>query len=400
MSERLFIRLGKTSESPCSWLVWSEQEQEIIASGELSDAASLNSLTERAGNRPVDVLVPASSMTLTQIELPEKNQRQALKALPFMLEETIASNVEDMHFVVGPREGEHLNVVAVAHEQMQDWMSWLMDAGIKVKRIVPDCLALPLEQCRWAALDMGDELLLRTGEGSGVSLPKTWLDFALPQLMPEKQQDEAPLNIAAYSEDLVFMDAEVEPKPLDLPMMVLAKGILQAPINLLSGVYLPKREYSKHLMLWKNVAIIAAVAIVLSLVNKGLTIHQLENQTAEVKQQSEAIFKRVIPSVNRIVNIRSQMDSQLRSMQGQGGGAAFFEMLDGLRGSFEQVPDLKPNSLRFDANRNELRMQVTAKTYDQVDKFKELVEARYDLDMGAINSGEDEVNTTLTLRGK
>ena len=283
---------------------------------------------------------------------------------------------------------------------MQDWMSWLLEAGIKVKRIVPDCLALPLEQCRWAALDMGDELLLRTGEGSGVSLPKTWLDFALPKLMPEKQEDEAPLNIAAYSEDLVFMDAEVEPKPLDLPMMVLAKGILQAPVNLLSGVYLPKREYSKHLMLWKNVAIIAAVAIVLSLVNKGLTIHQLESQTAEVKQESEAIFKRVIPNVSRIVNIRSQMDSQLRSMQGQGGGAAFFEMLDGLRGSFEQVPDLKPNSLRFDANRNELRMQVTAKTYDQVDKFKELVETRYDLDMGAINSGEDEVNTTLTLRGK
>ena len=109
----------------------------------------------------VDVLVPASSMTLTQIELPEKNQRQALKALPFMLEETIASDVEDMHFVVGPRDGEQLNVIAVAHEQMQDWMSWLMDAGIKVKRIVPDCLALPLEQCRWAALDMGDELLLR-----------------------------------------------------------------------------------------------------------------------------------------------------------------------------------------------------------------------------------------------
>ena len=52
--------------------------------------------------------------------------------------------------------------------------------------------------------------------------------------MPEKQQDVAPISIAAYSEDLVFMDAEVESKPLDLPMMVLAKGILQSPVNLLS----------------------------------------------------------------------------------------------------------------------------------------------------------------------
>ncbi|WP_144211890.1 type II secretion system protein GspL [Shewanella donghaensis] len=400
MSERLFIRLGKTSESPCSWLVWSEQEQEIIASGELSDAKSLTSLTERAGNRPVDVLVPAASMTLTQIALPEKNQRQALKALPFMLEEAIASDVESMHFVVGPRDGEFLNVVAVAHEQMQDWLSWLVEAGIKVKRVVPDCLALPLEQCRWAALDMGDELLLRTGEGSGVSLPKTWLDFALPELMSSSKEHESPLKIATYSDDLVFMDAEVEAKPLDIPMMVLAKGILQAPINLLSGSYEPKREYSKHLMLWKNAAIIAVIAIVLSLVNKGLTIHQLEQQTAEIKQQSEAIFKKVSPRTNRIVNIRSQLDSELRSLQGQGGGAAFFGMLEGLRESFQKVPDLKPNSIRFDAGRNELRMQVTAKNYDQVDQFKQLVESQYQFDMGAINSGENEVTTTITLKGK
>ncbi|MDO6640569.1 type II secretion system protein GspL [Shewanella sp. 5_MG-2023] len=400
MSERLFIRLGKTSTSPCSWLVWSEQEQEIIASGELSDAASLTSLTERAGNRPVDVLVPAASMTLTQIALPEKNQRQALKALPFMLEETIASDVETMHFVVGPRDGEQLNVAAVAHEQMQNWLSWLLDAGIKVKSIVPDCLALPLDQCCWAALDMGDELLLRTGEGSGVSLPKTWLDFALPELLSRRSDADSALKIAAYSEDLVFTNAEVEAKPLDIPMMVLAKGILQAPINLLSGVYQPKREYSKHLMLWKNAAIVAVIAIVLGLVNKGLTIHQLNQQTAEIKQQSEAIFKRVSPGVNRIVNIRSQLDSQLRSLKGQGGGAAFFDMLDGLKESFQKVPDLKPNSIRFDASRNELRMQVTAKSYDHVDKFKQLVEARYEFDMGAINSGDNEVNTTITLKGK
>ncbi|MGS0730506.1 type II secretion system protein GspL, partial [Shewanella sp. 0m-11] len=96
MSERLFIRLGQTAEQPCSWLVWSEQEQEIIGSGELSDASALSTLTERAGNRAVDVLVPASSITLTQVELPEKSQRQAVKALPFMLEENLAQNVDEL----------------------------------------------------------------------------------------------------------------------------------------------------------------------------------------------------------------------------------------------------------------------------------------------------------------
>ncbi|MGI2110911.1 type II secretion system protein GspL [Shewanella frigidimarina] len=401
MSERLFIRLGKSSEHPCSWLVWSEQEQEIIASGELSDAASLSTLAERAGNRPVDVLVPAANMTLTQIMLPEKGQRQALKALPYMLEESLATNVDNMHFVVGPREGEQLNVAAVAHEQMQIWLEWLHHAGLKVKRIVPDCLALPLEQCRWAAMSVGSEYLIRTSEGSGVSVPKAWSAFALPKLLiAAKPNDNESISVASYSDDIVFEGVEINNKPLDLPMMVLAKGILNAPINLLSGIYKPKHEYSKQLLTWKNAAIVVMIAIVLALANKGIAIHQLNNQTTELQAQSEMIFKQAVPGVNRIVNMRSQMGSELRSMQGQGGGAEFFEMLDGLKPAFSKVPELKPNTLRYEANRNELRMQVTAETYGQIDTFKELVSKDYLLEGGAMNSSEESVTSTLTLRNK
>tara|TARA_R110000796_G_scaffold44408_3_gene108353 strand:- start:4355 stop:5560 length:1206 start_codon:yes stop_codon:yes gene_type:complete len=401
VSERLFIRLGKSSEHPCSWLVWSEQEQEIIASGELSDAASLSTLAERAGNRPVDVLVPAANMTLTQIMLPEKGQRQALKALPYMLEESLATNVDNMHFVVGPREGEQLNVAAVAHEQMQIWLEWLHHAGLKVKRIVPDCLALPLEQCRWAAMSVGSEYLIRTSEGGGVSVPKAWSAFALPKLLTAaKPNDNESISVASYSDDIVFEGVEINNKPLDLPMMVLAKGILNAPINLLSGIYKPKHEYSKQLLTWKNTAIVVMIAIVLALANKGIAIHQLNSQTAELQAQSEMIFKQAVPGVNRIVNMRSQMGSELRSMQGQGGGAEFFEMLDGLKPAFSKVPELKPNTLRYEANRNELRMQVTAKTYGQIDTFKELVSKDYLLEGGAMNSSEESVTSTLTLRNK
>ncbi|MFV0597943.1 type II secretion system protein GspL [Shewanella sp.] len=395
MSERLFIRLGRTAEQACSWLVWSEQEQEIIASGELANAQGLSTLTERAGNRPIDVLVPASAMTLTSVNLPEKGQRQALKALPFMLEETIADDVDAMHFTVGPRNGDALSVVAVAHEQMQTWLSCLAEAGLKVKRIVPDCLALPLQECQWAAMRFGNELLLRTGLGTGHSLPLPWLPMAMKQLTA--QTDE--VSVASYTE-MELDGVELKPQPLDLPMLVLARGILHAPINLLTGVYTPKREYSKHLLQWKNAAIVLGVAIVLSLVNKGLTIHQVNGQIADLKVQSEDIYKQVVPGNTRIVNLRSQMESQLRSLQGQGSGAEFFAMLAGLQDAFKQVPELKPNTLRFESARNEVRMQVTAKNYAQIEKFKEIVGRRFQMDGGTMNSGEDQVTSTLTLRSK
>ncbi|MGI2091683.1 type II secretion system protein GspL [Shewanella oncorhynchi] len=395
MSERLFIRLGRTAEQACSWLVWSEQEQEIIASGELANAQGLSTLTERAGNRPVDVLVPAAAMTLTSVHLPEKGQRQALKALPFMLEEALADDVDAMHFTVGPRDGDALSVVAVAHEQMQTWLSCLTEAGLKVKRIVPDCLALPLQECQWAAMNFGNELLLRTGLASGQSLPLPWLPIALEQLKPAQGE----VSVASYTE-MQLEGVELKPQSLELPMLVLARGILHAPVNLLSGVYTPKREYSKQLMMWKSAAIVIAIACVLALVNKGLTIHQVNGQIADLKAQSESIYQQVIPGNSRIVNLRSQMESQLRALQGQGSGAEFFAMLDGLQDAFKQVPELKPNSLRFESARNEIRMQVSAKNYAQIEKFKEIVGRHFQLDGGTMNSGEEQVTSTLTLRSK
>lgn len=395
MSERLFIRLGRTAEQACSWLVWSEQEQEIIASGELANAQGLSTLTERAGNRPVDVLVPAAAMTLTSVHLPEKGQRQALKALPFMLEEALAEDVDAMHFTVGPRDGDALSVVAVAHEQMQTWLGCLTEAGLKVKRIVPDCLALPLQECQWAAMNFGNELLLRTGLATGQSLPLPWLPIALEQLRPAQGE----VSVASYT-DMQLEGVELKPQSLELPMLVLARGILHAPVNLLSGVYTPKREYSKQLMMWKSAAIVIAIACVLALVNKGLTIHQVNGQIADLKAQSVSIYQQVVPGNSRIVNLRSQMESQLRALQGQGSGAEFFAMLDGLQDAFKQVPELKPNSLRFESARNEIRMQVSAKNYAQIEKFKEIVGRRFQLDGGTMNSGEDQVTSTLTLRSK
>jgi general secretion pathway protein L len=396
VSERLFIRLGQSFEQPCSWLVWSEQEQEIIGSGELSDASALSTLTERAGNRAVDVLVPASSITLTAVDLPEKGQRQAIKALPFMLEENLAQDVDELHFVVGPRQGDALSIAVVAHEQMQNWIEWLAEAGLKAKCIVPDCLALPLAECDWAAITFGQDILLRTGESSGVSLNKDWLDVALPQLLPDSANTT---TVAGYTE-LTLTGVDIKEQPLDLPMLVLARGILNAPMNLLSGVYQPKREYGKHLSLWRNAAVVFAVVVILALVNKGLNIHQMNAKADAVKLQSEQIYKQVVPGSSRVVNLRAQMESYVRKMQGGGSGSEFFAMLEGTKVAFAQVTDLKPTSLRFDSSRSEIRMQVKAKSYDQIEKFKEIISRSYKLDGGAMNSGESEVTSTLTIRSK
>ncbi|QSX33510.1 type II secretion system protein GspL [Shewanella avicenniae] len=395
MSERLFIRLGSNSSEPCSWLVWSEQEQEIIASGELADASALQTLSERAGNRPVDVLVPSDVVRLTQVNLPEKGQRQALKALPFLLEESLAQNIDELHFVPGAREGDVLNVAIVAHEQLDQWLAWLTDAGLTARKLVPDCLAVPLAGCQWGLLQVGEQYLLRTGEGSGIAVGKDWLALMLPELLSSV---EGKPSVACYTE---FTDEQLDCQlqPLDLPMLVLAKGHLQSSLNLLTGQYKPRKQYNGQLQPWKKVAAIAVVALLLGLANKGLGIYRYNSEAADLKAQSEAIYRQVAGN-SRIVNLRSQLDSSLRALQGSGSGAELFNMLQQLEQPFKQVPELAPESLRFDGSRGELRMQVSAKSYEQIDKFRQLAAANFTIDAGAMNNNDGAVTSTLTLRSK
>ncbi|RLV60777.1 type II secretion system protein GspL [Parashewanella curva] len=401
MSERLFIRLGTHADDACQWLVWSEQEQEIIASGELADATQLHTLSERAGARPVDALVPTSAITLTQVNLPEKGQRQALKALPFMLEDVLAQDIEQLHFVPGSRNGSSLSVAVVAHEQMQSWVDWVKAAGLNVKRMIPDSLALPLaDGCQWAAMDIGNELLVRTGEGQGHSIPSEWQDSVLPKLLPlQDAEDEMDtVTIANYS-PMELEGAELLSQPLELPMLVLAKGALHAPMNLMTEQYRPKREGNKTLLLWRNAAFIAAVCILLSFIHKGVDIYQTHKQIEAIKADTAAVFKRATGRSNTS-NVEFHLRNLLKQYKGKSSSSDMFAMLEGVTQAFKKVPSVQPNSLRYDGNRSELRLQISADSYDQVEAFKQAIGKGFKVDSGAQNKEDDKVSTILTLRSR
>ena len=168
MSESLVIRLGTNAQQPVHWLVWSTQEQEIIASGILASAHALGELQERAGGRPVVTLVPGSDLIFRRVSLPGKYSRQAAAALPYLLEEQIASDVDELHLVVLAHQGNDVDLMAVDKAKMQEWLAWLQQAGLKTLQLLPDVLALPPATEGWSALQLGAEWLIRQGPVQGI----------------------------------------------------------------------------------------------------------------------------------------------------------------------------------------------------------------------------------------
>ncbi len=110
MSEFLTVRLSSEPQSPVPWLVWSTSQQEVIASGELAGWHQLEELTPYAEQRTCIALLSGNDCLLNHVEIPKGAARQFDSMLPFLLEDEIAQDVEDLHFTILEKNATHATV--------------------------------------------------------------------------------------------------------------------------------------------------------------------------------------------------------------------------------------------------------------------------------------------------
>ena len=395
--EQLLVRLGANHTDPISWLVYSRTEDEIIASGELPNAEALSSLTERAGQRSVIALAPSSEILLKWVELPPKAGRKIISAIPFMLEDELATDISQQFFAIGPKRGDEQAVAVVSHEKMELWQSWLSEAGLFCDTIIPDVLAVPVTENGWSVLTLGEQLLVRQDTFKGVQGEATWL---LPTLVHFTAQQESPITITNYAGiDLSSLpNIEEAQAPLELPMQVLAKEAMQSSFNLCQGDYKVKRKRSGVLNQWRVAAVLAVLALCTSLIDKGFSLYQLKAQNQALSSEVNTAVRAGFPNIGTYRNVRLKLQSELAKLEQGGGSASMLIMLDQLAPAFSAT-DVKPQTLRFDATRTEIRIQAQGKNFEALEQFKRTAEnAGFVVEQGAINNRDNGVVGTVSVR--
>ena len=400
--EQLVVRLGANPDEPIHWIVWSSQQNEIIASGELPDASQLTTLTNRAGRRPICALVPTSDILLKWVELPAKAGRKALAAIPFILEEEISGDISQQFFALGPRDGNNQAVAIVNKEKLQSWLNIIENAGLTCDQLIPDVLALPIaDKNAWSVLELGQQLLVRKDDWSGLQGERDWLIQAINHHARQYVKlNEKALLVNDYSgTDLTGIDnLDVSVMPLELPMKVLAQGFQSAKFNLLQGEYKINNKVGGQWKKWRLAAVLAVIALFTTLIDKSLEQNKLEEQLAALKVQVNSEYKRAFPKAGAYRDLRTTMQRQMKALEQRGGGASMLIMLSQLGPAFEES-NVKPQTMRFDSARGELRIQAVASNFDALDKFKQQAEAQgFTVEQGSINQKDNQVIGTLSIR--
>ncbi|MCO4798479.1 MAG: type II secretion system protein GspL [Colwelliaceae bacterium] len=400
MAENLLIRLGSNDDDTIYWMVWSSHEHEIIASGELSSASQLSQLTEKAQSRNVIVLVPSCDVAFKSLHVPAKSQKAIRQAAPYMLEDELAQDVEQLFFAYGenkkPASNENCFIAVVEKQQMLLWQHWLNEANITTKQLIPDVLALPEAQENWQAIMIGNQVLLKQNHWQGMLL-----DMHLWQMANQEWSNNENVTIDAYS-TLPESDKNIviNSQPEELPLALFAQNITSHSFNLLQGDFQIKTERSPLVKTWVWAAGFALFALLINITLKSVTLWQINSQQAVLEQQIIDNYKLAFPETKRvrISTIRSQLKRKMAEIGSSSTDESFLVMLTKVQPAFSQIPLLKPESLKFDSKRNELRLQATANDYQQFEKFKTILESqKLSVSQGAQNNQDNKVSGSFSI---
>ena len=397
MSERLVIRLGCNAESSVHWLQFNDKAQEVIASGTLNNAAELTQLSQVAISANVQILVPGGDISYFEVPVPKNNRRQAIAAIPFMLEDDLAADIDTLHFVYNASKADMQGVYVCSKDKLNDWLSWLSEADIESAQLMPDYLALPTADADHVSLlQLDDQLLMRVNEFHGHTFTGDWLSIILTQLA---QNDEG-MTVEYYD---VNETLHIEPhnwlaQPLVPAMQQLAANIVKFPMNMLIGEFEQNKQQHNHWKIWRGIAVAATLLVVLFFTHQMIHVNQLEQQQLALKKQSESIYRQINPNVRRILKLKARMKNEITQLSGGGQGNELLSMLDAMQQAFIAVPTLKPASIKYDHRRQELRLQAEADSYQQFEQFKKVLDAQYSVTMGAMNNNGNKVNGSLAVK--
>jgi len=394
VSEQLIIRVGSLPDEPLWWLIW-DASGAVIASGMLQNSGELGALAERVGaRRPVVLLLPASEVTLKELPLPTKPNRQLLQALPFMLEEEQAEDIEQLLVVpakVRQQDEQYIQQLAVLRRQLlQQWLTCLSDAGFIATQALPDALLLP-ELAQPVAIQLGSQWLLKTAPWQIACVDDSWWpDYLQLAALPEL------LHYSPWPEQLVSQPHQAA--PAELPLALLAQQLPQQSFNLLQGEFAPKRPPNKYWQQWKLTAGLAAACVGLYLLQLGVAGWQYAQQAAADRLAAQQLYKQQFPN-ERIVNLRKQVERKLAV--GSDSGQGLLALLSGIEPALGGTAPVRLNNLKYEGRKAELRFLATADSFQRFEQLKaDLQQRGYQVEQGALNQIDGKVQGTLTVRGK
>ncbi len=399
------------------------------------------------------LLLGGSSCFYKRLTINTGQKKHLTTALPYLVEEHLAQDIEAMHIVNGfPDKDSQVSVAAIPHSALQAMLALFEDHQLPLTRMVAEMQLLVSDaQCTSLLLDNESVMMALPGR-EGIALNYEALPFVFPgqsdqfeQDLPDTLVDSLEKTVTEAADDqlsqvrLMFSDSTLAVSTIridEVSDLLSERGWLvdKVPLNgavfeyfaeryfafrrnnqlidFRQGAYQCPRRAGRFIRRWWPLAAVAGCWLILEL---GLSV----TEGVIYQQQSESLWKDSIKSYLSVFpsdrqaqqaqtrqqmsfNVKQVMENRFRSLDNQTSETPFLPMLQALStvsGSMGEKAKLEPRSLDFNDASGQLVYEFEAGELETVNQFLEKLNASgFQGKLDNANQGKSSVIARITIR--
>jgi general secretion pathway protein L len=310
------------------------------------------------------VLVPGTDVLLAEPEVPAKGSAKLAQLVPYAMEESLADDIDELHFAIGKRAGEspRIPVAVVARTLVEEWLTTLRSSGLEPEAMYVDSDLLPHNPGQAVALLEGDIVVVRPPSGSPVTLPSDALEQALEiaQAAPEMSATAA-RGLILYTGAAEWHQHSAQVEALrerfdGIKIQLLTNGPLAlfaqqlptaTPINLLQGPYTPTTARAAGWQAWRGAAMLLACFIGLHVAGKAAELSVLKRSEHRLDASIRETFQTAMPGEQSTVEARRRMEQRLAAVRSGADSSGLLPALEALAQARSAAPGTVVQALSF-----------------------------------------------------
>lgn len=399
MADSLFL---KFRQDEYEWLIFDHSGRKKTEG--FGPASDLNESLEQPFEGRVVFVAPGEEVLLTIANVPSKQHRQIVQAVPFAIEERLAMDVEDCFFSLGSRNvNDQVQVAVVERSQIKSWLKRLEALEVDVNFMIAEANLLSCDNGISVLVDH-DRVHVRWPDGTGITTSRESLPLAL-----SSDETDLPINVIGNESDI---DASrLQLSELEASGEVLSQRVVNesgfyllccefsgTENNLLQGEFKVEEAVSGFQLVWKSVAVLALVGVVLHFSTLAAEIWYLDRKSSEYEAEANALYASVFPKDRNVRDLRRRWKANLGSSES--GGNQFLSLFSA---SSRGLPEagLTLNNLNYNESRGDLILQVMGERSEELVEFTQrLTSEGLDAEIGTINQDSGTVRGSIKIRSR